>query len=138
MSDALIALAFESTLKAWADAQTPPIPVAWENVAFVPPANGARYVRANLLPLPADSTCVDGTGRTRNGIFQVTLCMPVEKGAGGARTLVDSLDAAFGGVSITAGGLQVWLTKPFGAAPPLQKPERFEVPVSATYEAFAP
>lgn len=134
MSDALIAQAFETTLKAWADAQTPAIPVAWENVAFNPPEG--RYVRAHLIPAEARHLYFDGTGRTRKGIFQVDLCMPVGTGAGAARTLVDSLDAAFA-ITLTAGGLRVWLLRPFSAAPPISKPDRFIVPVSAQYSAFA-
>lgn len=134
MSDALIAAAFETRLKAWADAQTPAIPVAWENVEFNPPQG--RYVRGHLVPAAAKHLYFDGTGRTRIGFFQVDLCMPVGTGAGAARTLVDSLDAAFS-ITITAGGLRVWLMSPFSAAPPIEKPDRFIVPVSAQYSAFA-
>lgn len=133
MSDALIAKAFESTLKAWADAQTPAIPVAWENVAFDPPAG--RYVRAHLLPTPARHLGLDGTGRELHGIFQVDLCMPIGTGAGSARVLADSLDAAFS-LSILQDGLRIWLLAPLSAAPPIQQPDRYVVPVSATYKAF--
>jgi hypothetical protein len=134
MSDALIAQAFEFTLKTWADAQTPAIPVAWENVSFTPPAG--RYVRANLIPNHASHLFFDGTGRSLQGIFQVSLCMPIGTGAGAARTLVDSLDAAFA-ITITAGGLRIWLTSPISAAPPIEHPDRFIVPVSAYYKAMA-
>ena len=134
MSDALIAQAFETTLKTWADAQTPAIPVAWENVAFNPPAG--RYVHGHLIPGQAKHLYFDGTGRTRIGFFQVDFHMPVGTGAGAVRALVDSLDAAFA-ISITAGGLRVWLMAPFSAAPAIPKPDRFVVPVSAQYSAFA-
>jgi hypothetical protein len=134
MSDALIAQAFETTLKAWADAQTPAIPVAWENVEFNPPAG--RFASAHLIPNEAKSLFLDGSGRTRVGIFQVSLHMPIGTGAGAARALVDSLDAAFP-ITITSGGLRIWLLSPFSAAPPLNQPSRFVVPVSAHYKAFA-
>lgn len=136
MSDILIAAAFESTLKTWADAQTPAIPVAWENKTFTPPADGARYIRAHLLPAPAISTFFDGTGRTRLGIFQVSFCMPIGKGAGSARALVDSLDAAFQ-VSMVQSGLRIWLLRPLSPAPGIQEPDRFVVPASAEYKAVA-
>jgi hypothetical protein len=134
MSDTLIAQAFESTLKTWADAQTPAIPVAWENVEFNPPAG--RYAYAHLIPNEAKHLYFDGSGRARQGIFQVMFYMPNGTGAGAVRSLVDSLDAAFS-ITITAGGLRIWLTSPFSAAPALPHPDRFVVPVSATYRAFA-
>jgi hypothetical protein len=134
MSDATIAAAFESTLKAWADVQTPAVPVAWQNVAFTPPAG--RYVRAHLLPHQAKHLFVDGSGRSRQGTFQVDICMPVGAGAGGARALVDSLDAAFA-ITMVQGSLRIWLLTPLSAAPAIQEPDRFVVPVSATYKAMA-
>lgn len=134
MSDVLIAEAFESTLKAWADAQTPAIPVAWENKAFTPPAG--RYVRAHLLPNPAKHLFVDGDGRSLQGIFQVDLCMPIGAGAGGARALAASLDAAFA-ITMVQGSLRIWLIAPMSAANAIQEPDRFVVPVSAEYKAFA-
>jgi hypothetical protein len=134
MSDALIAQAFETTLKTWADAQTPAIPVAWENVAFTPPAG--RYIRAFLLPNKAKSLFLDGSGRTRVGLFQVNLHMPIGTGAAAARTIAAAIDAAFA-VTITAGGLRIWLLSPMSAAPAIPQPDRFVVPVSAEYKAFA-
>jgi len=134
MSDATIAKAFETTLKTWADAQTPSIPVAWENVEFNPPAG--RYVRAKLLPNETQSTFLDGSGRTRVGIFQVDLTMPIGTGAGSARTLAASLDAAFA-VTMVQDGLRIWLTSPMSAASGITHGDRFIVPVSGHYKAFA-
>jgi Bacteriophage related domain of unknown function len=134
MSDATISAAFENALKAWADAQTPAIPVAWENVEFKPPAG--RYIRAWLLPNRAKSTFFDGSGRTRVGIFQVDLCMVLGTGAGSARTLADSLDAAFT-VTMVQDGLRIWLTSPLSAAPGMTQQDRFVVPLTAEYKAFA-
>lgn len=134
MSDALLAKAFESRLKAWAAAQTPAIPVAWENVAFKPPTG--RYARAHLLPNPAKHLTLEGTGRSLQGVFQVDLCMPPDTGAGGARALADSLDAAFSLV-MEQDGLRIWLLTPMSAAPGMHKDERYVVPVSGIYKAFA-
>jgi hypothetical protein len=134
MSDALIAQAFETTLKAWADAQTPAIPVAWENVAFEPPSSGGRYMHAFMLPNRTRSLFLDGSGRTRVGIFQINLSMPIGTGAGAARTLAAALDTAFS-VTITAGGLRIYLLSPMSAAPPLPNSHRFVVPISAEYRA---
>lgn len=134
MSDATIAKAFEATLKTWADAQTPAIPVAWENVEFNPPAG--RYLRAKLLPNEAKSLFLDGSGRTRVGIFQVDLCMPIGTGAGSSRMLAASLDGAFA-VTLVQDGLRIWLVSPMSAAQGIPVGDRFIVPVSAHYKALA-
>ena len=134
MSDALIRAAFESRLKAWAAAQTPPIPVAWENVPFNPPKT--RYARAFVLPAPTVSLTLDRTHRQRKGVYQVTLVMPIGSGAGAAAALCASIDAAFPiGTLLTQGGLTVTLLTPFSPATAIQEPERFAVPVSAQYQA---
>ena len=134
MSDALVASAFETTLKAWADAQTPAIPVAWENVTFNPPVG--RYIRATLLPATTNRLFLDGSGRSLVGIFEVHFYMPIGSGAKATRTLVSSLDAAFS-VTITASGLRIYLTSPFSAAPPIPIEDRFVVPASASYRAYS-
>jgi len=132
MSDTLIAQAFETTLKAWADAQVPAIPVAWENKSFSPPAG--RYIHAFLLPGRTKSLFLDGSGRSRAGLFQVNLHMPIGTGAGAARALAASMDAAFA-VTITAGGLRIYLLSPMSAAPGMTKADRYVVPVTAEYRA---
>ena len=130
MSQELIRKAFETRLKAWADAQTPAIPVAWPNVAFVPPAG--RYVRAHTLPAQTQFLSLDGECKTWEGIFQVTFCMPLGTGSGTVESLITSLGAAFA-QSFTQDGLRIFLLRPFGAAPAIPDGERYVVPVSATY-----
>ena len=82
MSDVLIGAAFESRLKAWAASKTPPIPVAYENVSFKPPAL-ARYIAAYLLPANTGSDMLDGGDRIYNGIFQASIVLPANVGAAG-------------------------------------------------------
>lgn len=134
MSEALIRKAFESTLKTWADAQTPAIPVAWENVSFTPPAG--RYARAFVLPSTKERLFLEGGGRMWKGLFQVSLCMTQGAGAGGAEALVASLDTAFAS-DITVSGLRVYLISPMSQSLPIQEPDRFVIPVTARYEAVA-
>ena len=130
MSQALIRKAFESRLKTWADAQTPAIPVAWENVPFTPPVG--RYVRAFLLPLDTQYLSLDQVCKTWRGIFQVSFCMPIGTGAGSVESLTASLSSAF--LSYFAqDSIAVYLLRPFSAATPIQEPDRFTVPVSAAY-----
>lgn len=132
MTQATIRKAFETRLKTWADAQTPAIPVAWENVAFTPPAG--RYLRAYLLPSKVPRLFLDGTGRTFRGVFQVSFYMPLDKGAGSAESLIASLDAAFDAYE-EQDGLRVYLLSPFYPASGRADGDRWVVPASAEYRA---
>jgi hypothetical protein len=132
MSLAIIRKAFETRLKTWADAQTPAIPVAWPNVTFTPPAG--RYVRAFVLPADTTSDTLDKLHRAYTGIFQVSLCMPLNTGSGSAESLAASLDTAFA-ASMLQDGLRIFLTRPMSAAPAIVEPDRYIVPVSGRYRA---
>lgn len=134
MSDALVRAAFETRLLAWANAQSPAIPVAFENAAFMPPVG--RYVRAYLLPAPTASETLNGEHRRRMGVFQVSLCMPIGSGPGAAAALTASLDAAFPmALPMTQGSLRLFMLSPMSPGPAIQEPDRFVVPVSCTYRA---
>jgi hypothetical protein len=133
MSQALIRKAFETRLKTWADAQTPAIPVAWQNVPFTPPSG--RYLRAFTIPSHTTSEQLDRTDRQFFGIFQVTLCMNLGTGAAAAESLSASISAYFAH-TFTQDTVRVWLTQPFSPAPQLDEPDRFTVPVSAPYAAY--
>jgi hypothetical protein len=134
MSDALVRAAFETRLLAWANAQVPAIPVAFENAAFTPPSG--RYARAYLLPAPTACETWGGEHRRRMGIFQVSLCMPIGTGPGAAALLTASLDAAFPiALPMTQGTLKVFLLSPMSPAPAIQESDHFIVPVSCTYRA---
>lgn len=132
MSQALIRKAFETRLKTWADAQTPVIPIAWENVPFTPPAG--RYMRAFLLPADTESLHLSRTDRYYRGVLQASLAMNINTGAGAAEALVASLDAAFAH-TFTQDSVRIWLVRPFSAAPAIAEPDRHVVPVSAEYRA---
>lgn len=132
MGQETIRKGFETRLKAWADAQTPAIPVAWPNVAFVPPAG--RYVRAYLLPAKTSFLSLDGVCRTWRGIFQATFCMPLGTGAGTVESLIASLDAYFT-QTFVQDSQRIYLLEPMSAAPAVPDPDRYVVPVSAAYRS---
>jgi hypothetical protein len=134
MSDALVRAAFETRVATWAAAQSPAIPVEYENVTFTPPTG--RYVRCHLLPAPTQNDMLNGEHRRRMGVFQVSLCMPIGTGPGAAAALTASLDAAFPlSAPMAQGGVKVFLLSPMSPGPALQGPDRFIVPVSCTYRA---
>lgn len=142
MSQQLIRRAFETPLKAWADVQTPsPVPIAWENVPFTAPLQGgakARYIAASVLPADSATPDLAGAMREYRGIYQVLIFTPPGTGPGTADALIDSLVAAFPPAEpLVADTLTVYLTAPFSAAPAMDDPDGYLVPVSAPYRAFA-
>lgn len=135
MSNQLVRQAFETALAAWAASRVPALPVAYENAPFDPP-DGLAYAEAYMLP--ADTRCdtLDGTHRRYSGVFQVSLLVPAGVGPGAVEALAQSLDAAFPLTApLSAGGLNVYLLSPMGAAPAVQRGDRYSVPVSASYRA---
>lgn len=134
MTIARIRTALEGKLATWAAAQSSAIPVAWQNVAFDPPAT--LYARSFLLPADTNSRDLAGVHREYIGIYQVSLVMPAGEGPGAADALVASLDAAYPTTTyITSGALKVWVTRPFSAGPPQQEDDRYVVPCSMAYRA---
>jgi hypothetical protein len=134
VTQALIKAGLESTLKTWADAQTPAIPVAWENVAFTPPSDGARYVRFNLMPAQTHDLFIDGAGRDWKGVAQVSLCMPIAKGMGAALTLGAAIDAIIT-LQITYSTLVIHRTTPCTIGSGSIEDNRYVVPVWWNYKA---
>lgn len=134
MSNALIRAAFETRLATWAAAQTPAIPIAYENVTFVAPAT--RYLRSFLLPADTQSQTLDRAHREYLGVYQVSIVMPLNTGAGAGQALVSALDALFPpSAPLVQGGLSVVVVNPMSAASAIQEPDRYVIPVSCQYRA---
>jgi hypothetical protein len=133
MSDALVRAAFETRVAAWAAALTPPVPVAYQNVPFSPPAG--RYVRCWLLPAPTLCRTLNGEHRERRGVFQADLCLPLNVGSADLQSLIASLDAAFPlNGPLVQGSLSVYLLTPMSGAAGRPDGTHYVVPVSCTYE----
>lgn len=134
MTQALIKAAYESTLKTWADAQTPAIPVAWENVNFAPPAG--RYVRFDLIPAQTNDVSIDGLGRDWKGVAQVMLCMNIGAGVGSALTLGAALDAIIT-PTLTYSSLLIYRITPVTINVGRPVDGRYEMPCWWIYRAIA-
>ena len=137
MSQKIIRAALEAMLNTWAKAQTPPIPIAWQNATFTPPAQ-ARYLRAFLLPAETQDLAVSCDIHVYIGILQVSACFPEGKGSTDADTVVDSLIAEFPqGLIVPKLGMNVMILKTPYAAPAMAEPGLYVVPVSIRYRATA-
>lgn len=135
MSNPRIRAGFEVALSSWALAQAPPIPIAYENKTFEPPAT-ARYIRAFLLPGQTSSGDMDGDHRAYVGVFQASLYMPVGVGAGAAETLAESICNLFPKqTAIVSSGLTIWLTRPMSIGPSIPGITHYMVPISCSYRA---
>lgn len=131
MSQAIIRAGFESKLATWAAAQSPAIPVAYENVTFTPPTG--RYLRALLLPANTESATLDRTHREYGGIFQVSIYMPTTtSGAAAAQTIAAALDTLYG-MSFTYSSKLIHLLSPMSPGPAFEGTDRYILPVSAPY-----
>ena len=134
MSNALIRQGLETRLKTWADAQIPVIPIAFQNQTFTPPTT--RFIRAFMLPGNSDSLDLARTHRKFVGIFQCSLYLPEGAGSGAGEVLVAALDTLFTTAApIIVGTLQIFITRPMSAAPAIELPNRYMIPVSLEYNA---
>lgn len=134
MTTALIRSAFESVLATWAAAQSPEIPVAWQNVHFTPPAG--RFIESFILPADTESRDLAGQHREYRGIFQVSVNMPAGSGAGAGEAIADSLAALYPtNAPLVVGSLRVFLLTPMSPAPPIVTDDRYVIPVSCSYRA---
>lgn len=131
MSNVLIRAAFETRLATWAAAQTPPLPIAYENRAFAAPANN-RYLRAYLIPARTASDYLEGTHRSYEGIFQVSIVQPLSAGTAAASTIALALDALYP-ASFLDGSMRVFITSPMSISPAIIEPNNYVLPASCFY-----
>lgn len=84
----------EGRLKAWANAQMPKIPVAWEGVPFDKPLNGV-FLQAFLLPAQTQNPTVDGSRTRELGIFHINCWGLDGEGWGKVEGLADNIVSLF-------------------------------------------
>lgn len=113
------------------------LPTQWENAPFTPTA-GVVYVAEALLPGPTLSVGVAGASSDEfGGIYQVTVYAPLggTKGAGAA-VAKDVADAFPKASQLTYDGVTVHILRT-SQAPAFTSGDRWAIPVSVTYRAFA-
>ena len=84
----------ETRLAAFAAAQTPALPIAWEGVPFTKPSTGG-YLEAFLLSANTINPTVDGKRKRDLGIFQVIVYFPDGSGVGTLETVAQGIVDAF-------------------------------------------
>lgn len=123
----------ETRLAAWAAARVPPLPVLWEN-ARTDAEPTVAHLRAYVLPATTTNAYLEGTGRTHQGIFQVTAFLLPGTGPQQADAIAAELDALFPCFEVlTDGALQVQIMAPVSALAAMQEPSWHVVPVRTRY-----
>lgn len=132
---AIIRAAFEKTLADWAAAQTPAIPVAFENVAFKPPATGP-YLRCFLLPADTVDNTMAGQLSEYRGLFQVSVVCPAGTGPTAAEALTAAITALYPAKArMTFAGFTVMVATPMRERPALQDTSTYTIPMDCRYMA---
>ena len=132
MSEITIRRAFESRLKNWADAQTPPIPLAFENIPFDPPS--ATYLSCFLINANNISFTLDRRHIRYSGIFQINVHVPVNTGAGLPAEIAAALRTIFNpSTVIVQNSANIYVMQPLSIGPSIQEGDFFFVPLSIEY-----
>lgn len=137
MSQSRIRQLLESRLKAWADARSPALRVAWENVDFTP-ADEETYLQAFLLPAPTVSGDLKGDHRSYTGIFQISVIVPKGNGAGAGEGVANEIATLFPvnlRLSIASPEFEVMVLTPMSIGAAQSEPDKYLLPVSAQYRA---
>lgn len=96
------------------------LPVAWPNIAFIPPDNAA-YGRIYILPAQTVGQDLEGQLRTYQGILQLNIIAPAGSGVVLARGLAKSVADAFPeGLPLVDGELTVYINGPPQVRQPIQ------------------
>lgn len=91
MSNQIVATYFESRLKTWADAQVPPVDVAWEHVAFTRPDDDSLWIEPILIPNMTMNKELSGSRSTQYGLYQVNCWAPEGEGMGRVRAMAQAI-----------------------------------------------
>jgi hypothetical protein len=131
MSQVLIRKALEKHLAT----MSPSLSTANENVNFIP-VTGTPYQRINLLPATPDNPTIGGNHYLELGIFQITLCYPMNAGANAAQARAELIKAHFPRVlSLTESTLTLTITRTPAIATAFIDGDRYCIPVSIQYHA---
>ena len=135
MSEARIRKNFESRLKAVMSANQALIAgIEFENARFTTPAG--LYLRATLLPAPAEDDSLGADHTIFSGVFQIDVCSPVGTGAQASEDVIALLRKAFPTGDIrTMAGLELRQLTPLQVRTAFQDDDRYIVPTRLSYRA---
>jgi hypothetical protein len=131
MSQVKIRAALEKRLAAMGGA----LATAYQNAPFNDTA-GVPYQRADLIPATPDNSMAGMASYFEQGIFQVTLCYPIEAGPNDAELMAETIRLWYRrGTTLVESGVQVNIIKTPRVSPAFVLADRYNVPVSISYQA---
>lgn len=74
---------------------TPALPIAWENVNFVPPADGSTYLRCTMQVRTPDDSCIGGSYYREDATFNVYVLDKLNIGTGNALDKAETIRTLF-------------------------------------------
>ena len=93
MTQRTIRAEIEAKLKTWADAKSPQIQIAYENVDFVKP--DTTWIQMFLIPAITANTTVDTKRKTHLGMVHFNIYTKLNKGTKESETLAQELIELF-------------------------------------------
>lgn len=130
MSNSIIRAELTTRLRAWADAQVPKVPIAFENAAFTKPLTGS-FLQPVLVPNITIDADLAGTHQRLVGIFEIACWSPSGKGIVTVESLSASVIALFP-LLPTVGTVHIQSTPYAGQAQP-EPSGWIVVPVTVMY-----
>lgn len=94
MSDSIIRQVLESQLKVVCDSLSPKLLIAFQNVSFTPKV-GVPYAQCYVLPAKTEDPSIGDRHSRKTGVFQVSLCFPVNDGNAKIEAAKDSIENFF-------------------------------------------
>lgn len=130
MSDVIIRKALEIKLAA----MSPALATAYENANFIP-VTGTPYQQVNLLLAQPDNQTMGSQFYRAVGVFQISLCYPINTGANAAQARAELLKTHFKrGTSMVETGLTVIVTQTPSITSGMVVGDRYILPISIFYQ----
>ncbi len=109
-----------------------PLPsIAWENVSFVPPANGDLYLRCNLQIGRPDDSCIGGNYYRENITFNIYIMDKLNIGTGNALDKAEAIRDLFQKrTTLSEGATRIQVLNTPRIAGAVVTNERLVVPIS--------
>jgi hypothetical protein len=94
MSNSDIREAFETRIATWAAAQTPALPIAWENTSYTPSPQ-TMYLRCAMLPAATQDPSMGAKHIRLTGMYAINVYGVQDQGPAAAEAAADAIIALF-------------------------------------------
>lgn len=117
---------------------TPAMPIAWPNIAYVPPANH-RYLRVQFVPNVANRILIDSDGPHQHlGLLQLSVYWTKGQGEADVRGKAAAVAAHFPcDLKLYSGVTAVRITKRADVRDLIVEDAAVQIPVMVSFEAYA-